>query len=96
VNWLDKSMVVVNRGLLKEYFDAPEDTLSFLKATADYLQVEYIYHDNMRKDDYHLPVVRQKLTQNIAVMMPDVVDEIESCFNDEFPMSDGIHALGQG
>ena len=88
-------MVVVNRGLLKEYFDAPETTLSFLKATADYLQVEHIYHDNMRKDDYHLPVVRQKLTQNIGVMMPDVVDEIESCFNDEFPMSNGICALGQ-
>ena len=89
-------MVVVNRGLLKEYFDTPDDTLSFLKATADYLQVEYIYHSNMTKDSYHLPLIRHKLTQNIDATMPGMVEEMEATFKDEFPQTDGnipLHRL---
>jgi len=80
---------VIDRNHLREFFDAPETALSFKQATAQKFQIQHIYHKNMTKDIYHTPVLRNKLTQNIAVLMDDMLDEISHAFGVSFPLTDG-------
>jgi hypothetical protein len=44
----------------------------------------------MTWDDYHVPLVRTQLTQNIAALMPVIMEEIRIAFAAEMPVTDGI------
>lgn len=80
---------MIDRKHLREFFDAPEDTLSFKQATAQKFEIKHIYHKNMTRDIYHTPVLRNKLMQNIARLMDDMIDEISHVFEEAFPLTDG-------
>jgi hypothetical protein len=80
----------LDRSSLKEYFDAPETALSFLAETVDVLAIRHVFHENMATDDYHVPIIRNQLTQSIAGIMPDIVDEVEYGFASEVPVTDGM------
>jgi len=43
----------------------------------------------LRAHPYHVDVVRNSLTRNIAAKFADVKDEIECSFGDEIPIKDG-------
>jgi hypothetical protein len=89
VEWLDRRFIVVPRSHLSEHFNAPEDTLSFIKATSDSFQTRHLIHENIALDNYHARVIRKTLTQYMVSGMGDIVDEIDSSFQDEFPFTDG-------
>jgi hypothetical protein len=40
-------------------------------------------------DQYHVPLVRTQLTQNIATLMPVIMEEIKISFTAEMPLTDG-------
>ena len=38
---------------------------------------------------YHIPIIRNELTKNIKDILPDVHDELEPCFLDVLPPTEG-------
>lgn len=93
MKWLDKKSIVIDHRHLNEYFNASNDTLSFVKATGASLQIRYLYHENMAIDEYHVPVIRKQLTKQIGVMMDDLIDEIGTSFLHEIPVTNGERPL---
>jgi hypothetical protein len=66
-------------------FDAREDELSFVSATAESLQIRYtLEHPRIHFDHYHADVIRIRLTQNLRTLMPDLLDELNTALNDDF------------
>ncbi len=43
-------------------------------------------------DQFHVAVVRDKLTRNLGALYPDVFDEISVSFNEYIPATDGEYA----
>ncbi|SJL14132.1 uncharacterized protein ARMOST_17587 [Armillaria ostoyae] len=68
--------------------------LSSLDATSDLLQMDYTIGRDVFADPYHIGVVRNALTRNIATCFADVADEIQEAFNDNIPMTEGTKFCG--
>jgi hypothetical protein len=45
--------------------------------------------ENTIIDPYHIPLVRNELTKNIRTILPDVHDELEHCFSEILPPTEG-------
>ncbi|TFK45956.1 cytochrome P450 [Heliocybe sulcata] len=71
--------------LIDEIRKAPDDVLSFAEATNNELQITYTLGKNVHENGYHIPIVRSQLTKNLAVLFPEVRDEILAAFNDVIP-----------
>ena len=86
---MGKTYVVLNQASVKEFYHAPEDRLSAMEETVEFLELEHTLSMNL-KNDYHATIVRTTLTQNIGNLMPDLLDEMQLAFTDELVVSDGI------
>ena len=82
----------MNRDHLQEFFDAPETSISFIKALSDALGLRYSFMKEMATDRYHTIVVKNHLSRHIPELMPVIVDELTAAFNDELDVGDGFSA----
>lgn len=51
------------------------------------IQTEYTLGRAVAENPYHVPVIRAKLTRNIACIFPDIREELSSAFTDLIPVS---------
>ena len=84
-------LVVVDRSRLKEVFEAPSSQLSFLEAIYKDMDFRHIFNAD-DSNHYHIHVIRHQLTQNIAAVMSDTVDELNAALEDDLEavVSNGI------
>jgi hypothetical protein len=75
-------LVVVDRAHVKELFSAPDTELNFLEAKLEHLDFRYVFNINVR-DDWHIDIIRNQLTQKLSALMPVIVDELTATFSDE-------------
>lgn len=72
----------MGREHLKEYYNAPENVISFRKRIADSLELRYTFNKGVETNHYHVGVTRAQLTRHLPKLMPTIIDELESGFND--------------
>jgi hypothetical protein len=87
-------VVVMDRDHLKEVFEATDADLNFTEATLEHTDVRYTFRGNIYHA-WHVPIVRNQLTQNLPALIPEMVDEMTSCIADEFEtvITDGISRM---
>ena len=86
--------MIIDQDHFRELFDAPEDRLSFNKATLKRGHFNYAFKADIL-NTYHVDVIRNQLTQNLQGKMSDIVDELNASFADEFDrfITEGINTL---
>ncbi|KDQ24036.1 hypothetical protein PLEOSDRAFT_161982 [Pleurotus ostreatus PC15] len=68
--------------LLENLRTAPEHVLSMEAAMVDLLQSDYTLGEEIRRDAYHVGVIRHILSKNLAVILPEILDEMVSATDD--------------
>jgi hypothetical protein len=76
------NLIVVDRGHVKEFFDAPEDHVSFTTAYFDGFSVDYLFRSNPR-DSYHNRAIRGPMTHNLNANTPEIANEVNAALDDE-------------
>lgn len=83
---INRWIVIVSRpNMIDELRNAPDDVLSFTAATNDVVSVDYTLRLNnasARHNDYHMPIIRTRLTRNLGNLFPVIHDEIVAAFDD--------------
>jgi hypothetical protein len=77
--------VVVDRNHLKEFFDAPESSLSLGEHAEEGLQFEYT---KLRYEHFNVPILRTQLTPNLPKLMDVILDEANAAFGEHLVVSD--------
>lgn len=82
--------MVVDRAHLKEFYNAPNETFSFRDALNAQIDIRYTL-PAANLNQYHIDVVRNQLTQNLANLTPYIAEEIKATLSDELDpkMKDG-------
>ncbi|KAI0654468.1 cytochrome P450 [Cubamyces menziesii] len=81
--------------MIDELKRRPDDELSFsegadeLAEAEQTLQTIYTMGADVHYDPYHIPLVRDKLTRNLPVIVPDVIDEVTVAFQEYIPGNNG-------
>jgi hypothetical protein len=75
-------LLVVDHDHLKEIFEAPNEEINFLEGLFGDTDFRYTFYGDVH-NEYHVRVIRNQLTQNIASLIPDVVDELNAALEDE-------------
>ncbi|TFK79819.1 cytochrome P450 [Polyporus arcularius HHB13444] len=73
--------------LIDELRRSPDEELSADEGVAEVLQLRLTLGPGV-DDQFHVAVVREKLTRNLAALYPDVFDEISVSFNEYIPATD--------
>lgn len=89
IKLLHRTYVIVDQNHVKELIDAPESDVSFHYSERELLQLRYTFGESLANDHHHAHIIRTKLTRKIAELMPDITDELDAAFNDEFILGDG-------
>ncbi|KAF8549780.1 cytochrome P450 [Imleria badia] len=76
------TVIFSSREHVEELRSASDDTLSFLEAINDRLQIEYTMAPEIYHNPYHIPIVRSQLTRNIGALYPEIRNEITAAFDD--------------
>lgn len=67
---------------LKEVFEAPNDEINFLEGLFESNDFRYTFYGDVY-NEYHIRIIRNQLTQNIAALIPTIVDELNAALEDE-------------
>ncbi|PPR07181.1 hypothetical protein CVT26_012611 [Gymnopilus dilepis] len=78
-------VIVSGQQLIDDIRRAPDDQLSFEEFVAETLQMEYTLGPGVRRDTYHINVIRTPLTKNIAPQFSVITDEIATAFKELVP-----------
>src|SRR5438045_4179227 len=76
-------MVIVDRDHLNELFKANETDLSFLPAAMEDADFRCTFTADMF-DTTHTRAIKLNLNQNLSMLLPEMVDELEAAVKDEF------------
>ncbi|PWW77974.1 cytochrome P450 [Tuber magnatum] len=79
--------VVLTHNQVKELSNAPDDTVSFVHASAETMMAEYTGLSQFSVDKYIPDVLRAKLTQNLGSMKEALLDETRFALSSEIPGS---------
>lgn len=71
--------------LIEDVRKAPDDVLSLSASLIELVQPEYTLNLLEQDDEYHIDIIRSKLTQNIAVTFKEVHDEIVRSLDASIP-----------
>jgi hypothetical protein len=85
----------VDRDNLRELLDAPEDSLSFHVYSGQIIESRYTFGEHLATSHYYGPLIRTKLSPKIGSLMPDIIDEFISAFEDEMVIGDGMAHVSQ-
>ncbi|KAH9000278.1 cytochrome P450 [Lactarius akahatsu] len=72
--------------LVEDVRKAPEDVLSVKASTAELFQLEYTLGLFKTNRDYHIDVIRSKLTRNVAATFRELRDELIRSFDASIPV----------
>ncbi|KAH9176040.1 cytochrome P450 [Lactarius sanguifluus] len=72
--------------LVEDVRKAPDDVLSTKASTAELLQLEYTLGLFKTNRDYHMDVIRSKLTRNIAATFKELREELVRSFDASIPV----------
>ncbi|KAF7792531.1 hypothetical protein EIP86_003572 [Pleurotus ostreatoroseus] len=93
--WL---VVVTGFMLVDEVQKLSDDQVSFREASGELSSVKYIFSPAVRQNPYHIGIIRQQLTRSLAMLFPEIIDEIATAFEELVPCTTtdwtGIDALG--
>jgi len=64
---------------------APDNVLSMIEPASDLLQIDYTWDMLDKDDNYHVDIIRTKLTRNIAVILKEVREELILALKDLIP-----------
>ena len=53
------------------------------------MQVKYTFGDDVKKDPYHIDIMRGRMTRNLTSTFPRLREEITAAFNTIIPPRDG-------
>lgn len=73
---------MVDHDHLKEVFEAPNDEINFLEGLFESNDFRYTFYGDVY-NEYHIRIIRNQLTQNIAALIPTIVDELNAALEDE-------------
>lgn len=73
---------MVDRSHLKEYFDDSEKSFDFISAALEDIDFEHTLSGDIH-NIYHIPVIRNQLTQNIVKLTPIIAEELDVAFESE-------------
>ncbi|EJD50797.1 cytochrome P450 [Auricularia subglabra TFB-10046 SS5] len=76
------TVLVTSEQLVDELRKAPDSVLSFTAAAEDAIQEKYVFGDNRLEGNFHLSVIRSKLSRQLGAVFPAVKDEISASFAD--------------
>ncbi|KAH9942847.1 cytochrome P450 [Amylocystis lapponica] len=83
----DRWLVVVNGPkLIDELRRLPDDQMSFHEAADDTLHTRYSVGADVVDEPHHVGTIRNQLTRNLGMLMPDVVDEVQMAFKEYIPV----------
>ncbi|KAH6915699.1 cytochrome P450 [Coprinopsis sp. MPI-PUGE-AT-0042] len=84
------TVLVSGKDLIEEVRKAPEEKLSFEKATEETLQTHLTMGPPIAENPYHVAVVRNQLKRATPQLVPDVYDELVHAFQEYLqPPADG-------
>ena len=75
-------LIVVDHSHLKEVLEAPNDEINFLEGILGDTDFRHTFYGDVQ-NEYHVRVVRNRLTQNFVSLIPDTVDELKAALKDE-------------
>jgi hypothetical protein len=75
-------IIVVPRDLLKEFFAASESYLSLSEGLED-IDFQHVFQTNVLRNRYHKRVIKNQLTENIPMFLPNMVDELTAIFDED-------------
>lgn len=67
---------------LKEVLEAPNDEVNFLEGLVESTDFRYAFYGDIH-NEYHVRIIRNQLTQNIAALIPSIVEELNVALDDE-------------
>ncbi|KAH9921475.1 cytochrome P450 [Epithele typhae] len=79
------NVVVSGPKLVDELRKRPDDELSFLEATEEFLQFTHTLGRQSLDDSFHIDIIRDKLMRTLPVVLPDVIDELSYAVPDYIP-----------
>ncbi|KAK7695490.1 hypothetical protein QCA50_000126 [Cerrena zonata] len=82
------SVVITGPKLIDELRKVPADVLDMHEAGKEVIQAEYTLDHRLLHNYYHVPLVRSTLTRSLAILFPDIRDEISQAFSTLIPPSD--------
>ncbi|KAI0072328.1 cytochrome P450 [Panus rudis PR-1116 ss-1] len=81
-------VVVTGRKLIEDLRRAGSDELSFNEASADFIAVDFTLGPAIHQNTYHVGVIKNQLTRSIALLLPEIKDEVQAAFSDLIPPTD--------
>ncbi|KAI0071400.1 cytochrome P450 [Panus rudis PR-1116 ss-1] len=81
-------VIVTGPQMIDELRKCPDDILNMDAATAETLQVDHTLGPEISRNPYHVPLIRNNLTRNLASLFSGVLDEIVAACHDNIPSSD--------
>ncbi|KAJ7030452.1 cytochrome P450 [Mycena alexandri] len=69
-------VVVKAKEHVKDFYNAPEDVLSMEVAAEELLQLHHLVGRQFCDETYHIAAIKTSLNQNLADILPNLVDEV--------------------
>lgn len=88
-----RGVIVVDHAHLKEFFDADDKVLDNIQGLLEENDFRYTTRASLYST-FHINVIRNQLTQHIASMMPDIIDELSAVLGEDLDLlvKDGIRS----
>ncbi|KAM5541320.1 hypothetical protein V8D89_004874 [Ganoderma adspersum] len=87
---LDRWMVIFSgRDMVEELRKRGDEELSGRGGSEETLQSKYIFEPSVLADEYHVDVVKEKLTRTLPTVLPDVIDEVTIAVQDHILTREG-------
>ena len=80
-----RGVIVVDHAHLKEFFDADDKTLDNIQGLLEENDFRYTTRASLYSK-FHINVIRNQLTQHIASMMPDIIDELSAVLGEDLDL----------
>ncbi|KAI9060477.1 cytochrome P450 [Trametes sanguinea] len=95
VAMFDQWLVILSgTHLVEEVRKSPEEVFSSMEGVLYLTQFKHYIHPNIIKDPFHVDSVRDKLTRQLALMLPNILDEVIETCEEHIPVKeDGWTAL---
>ncbi|KAJ3007828.1 hypothetical protein NUW54_g3393 [Trametes sanguinea] len=89
VAMLDQWLVVVSGPkLVEELRKRPDNEFSAEQGLQSFLPLKYMLGYETVHDQYHVDLVREKLTRSIPLILPDVIDELRLAVSEHIPATE--------
>jgi hypothetical protein len=83
-----RGIVVVDHAHLKEVFNADDKILSNIQGILEENDFRFTFRASLYSA-FHVSVIRNQLTQHIASMMPDIIDELAAVLGEDLDLIAG-------